>query len=506
MLSLEELRRAGRWLDLNLRGHRVQEIVQADSTSVVFTLYGRAPEAESGKRRHLILACGPDTARVSMLRKAPSALPTPPAFCQYLRAHVLNAEVRGFRLIGEERQLAMKLRTREGEFDLLLAIFGRRSNVVLLDTSDHLVATLRPLRETRPELSLGGEWRAPESPPPKAGSDRFAEFSDDEYLCAVEAAYSAAHEQSENDALESELERVLRKQVKAYERKLDKVAETLAEAEKASGLERAGELLKANLASVRRGDDTVSARDFETGEEVVIELDPKLSPAENLARIFKRYQKAVRSLAKAGAQQDEMRAVKRSLDDLEAERASLRDSQAAAAFSERPEIAKLLRKYARKDSAGAPRSPGSDASKPLKVGKMEVPRRLMPRRYRTAGDLEVWVGRSDEGNDLLTTRLAAGNDLFFHLDGAPGSHVILRTRGRADPPSEAILDACELAVHYSKAKNATRADVHIVPIKNVKKPKGAKRGLVMVHGGRTFHLRRMRTRLDQVLAARIEEN
>jgi predicted ribosome quality control (RQC) complex YloA/Tae2 family protein len=129
----------------------------------------------------------------------------------------------------------------------------------------------------------------------------------------------------------------------------------------------------------------------------------------------------------------------------------------------------------------------------------------MPRRYGTAGGLEVWVGRSDEGNDFLTTRLAAGNDLFFHLDGAPGSHVILRTEGRSDPPSEATLDACELAVHFSKARNATRADVHVVPIKNVKKPKGGKRGLVMVHGGKTIHLRRMRTRLQRILAARIEE-
>ncbi|MFQ5418199.1 MAG: NFACT RNA binding domain-containing protein, partial [Myxococcota bacterium] len=109
------------------------------------------------------------------------------------------------------------------------------------------------------------------------------------------------------------------------------------------------------------------------------------------------------------------------------------------------------------------------------------------------------------GNDLLSTRLARGKDLFFHLDGAPGSHVVLRTEGRSDPPAEAILDACELAVHYSKAKNATRADVHVVPIKNVKKPKGAKPGLVMVHGGKTIHLRRMRTRLDRILASRLDE-
>ena len=50
-------------------------------------------------------------------------------------------------------------------------------------------------------------------------------------------------------------------------------------------------------------------------------------------------------------------------------------------------------------------------------------------------------------------------------DGAPGSHVILRTEGRDDPPSETVLDACELAVHFSKFRNARRADVHAVPRK-----------------------------------------
>jgi predicted ribosome quality control (RQC) complex YloA/Tae2 family protein len=114
------------------------------------------------------------------------------------------------------------------------------------------------------------------------------------------------------------------------------------------------------------------------------------------------------------------------------------------------------------------------------------------------------VGRSDAGNDHLTTRLARGNDLFFHLDGAPGSHVVLRTGGRTDPPSEALLDACELAVHFSKAKNASRADVHVVPIKNVRKPKGAKPGLVTVHGGRTVHLRRTPARLARLLESRLD--
>ena len=83
--------------------------------------------------------------------------------------------------------------------------------------------------------------------------------------------------------------------------------------------------------------------------------------------------------------------------------------------------------------------------------------------------------------------------------------MILRTGGEVSPPSESILAACELAVHFSKLKGACKADVHVAPVKNLRKPKGAKPGLVYVAGGRTIHLRRDPKRLEDILAARIEE-
>jgi len=135
----------------------------------------------------------------------------------------------------------------------------------------------------------------------------------------------------------------------------------------------------------------------------------------------------------------------------------------------------------------------------------KVPGRLLPRRFKTTDGLEIWVGRSAEANDYLTTTLAHDQDLFFHLEGSPGSHVVLRTEGRTDPPKESLLDACELAVHFSKQRAASRATVHVAPIKQVRKPAGAKPGLVYVSRGKTIHLRRDPPRLERVLGTRIDE-
>jgi len=501
VLTLEELRRAVPLLDACLRGHRVQAASQPDVATLVLSTWGHADG--EGVKQHLVFSCREGCARVGLIPREPAKLPAPPAFTQYLRAHAMNAEIGGFRLIGDDRQLAMRLRGREGDHDLLLAIFGRKSNIVLLDADGIVISAMRALADTRPELSLGTAWASPQSRPPTAGSDRFAATSDEQFLYAIESHYASEVEENEQGRLRQALDRSFRKERKALERKLEKIARSLADAEQAVGLERSGELLKSVLPQVKKGDLEVTATDFTTGEPVVISLDPMLTPAANLQRTFKRYQKAVRSLTKAGAQHAE---VKSACDDVIALQADFADTaddaSALEAFSARAPVARLLKKYQPKEAAAASRTSGPTE---VKVGKHMVPLRLMPRRYRTEVGLEIWVGRNDAGNDFLTTRLAVGNDLFFHLDGAPGSHVILRTGGKKDPPSDAVLDACELAVHFSKAKNATRADVHVVPIKNVKKPKGAKAGLVMVHGGKTVHLRRMQTRLDRILAARAED-
>lgn len=501
MLSRAELERALRFLEPLLVGSRLQAAVQPDGTRVVLTLYG-GREGEKPRRRHLVLCGHPATARVGLLDSAPKGASEPPGFLQYLRAHVVGGRIVAVRQVDRDRQLALDLRCAGGAFTLLLAIFGRRSNVYVLDGEGRVVAALRPLAETRSELSLGRPWRSPSSPPRAGGEDRFASVPDERLLFEIEASYASEEEEDQRDALARRIERALRREAKTLDRKREKLLRELADAEAAAGAERQGELLKTALSRVQRGDTEVTVRDFESGEDVSIALDPKLAPAENLERLFKRYRKALRTLTKGGAQLDAVRSARAEVAALEeALTAGGDDAEALGALAARAEVARLLGKRA--PAAPPRRRPGPPG--PKKLAGREVPQRLVPRRYRTDSGLEIWVGRSDEANDYLSTRLARGKDLFFHLEGAPGSHVILRTGGRDDPPSDALLDACELAVHFSRFKNASRADVHVVPIKNVRKPKGAKPGLVMVHGGRSIHLRRSPARLERVLAARVED-
>ncbi len=506
MLTLSELRRASRLLAATLRGHRLQNLAQPDATSLVLTTYGASAEGGEPHRQILLLACRRNSARVALLETGRESLPSPPGFVQRLRALLPSARIVGVRLLDEDRQLAIALETREAAFELLLQILPQRSNLYLLDAERRVLAALRPLAETRPELVVGEPWRAPASHAPSEGEDRFASEPDGRFLFAIESHFAEVEREGEIGEQRRRLEQALRREEKGLARKLEKVDEELARAHEAIRLERDGELLKGVLKSVRRGALEVVARDLVSGNDVVIPLDPALSPAENLEQIFRRYRKAVRALAQGGERRETIVAA------LEKLRSLLRELESIGALDEGA-VASALEMFAARDDVRAfvsKRAPVSPRRRERPDGERELagrrfPARLAPRRYRTDGELEIWVGRSDAGNDFLTTKLARGRDLFFHLDGAPGSHVILRTGGRLDPPSEAVLDACELAVHFSKQRDATRADVHVVPIGNVRKPRGAKPGLVTVHGGKTVHLRRVPARLQRVLGDRVED-
>jgi len=103
------------------------------------------------------------------------------------------------------------------------------------------------------------------------------------------------------------------------------------------------------------------------------------------------------------------------------------------------------------------------------------------RPYRTFSidGFEVLVGRGDEDNDDLTFRVAEPNDLWLHVGGGtPGSHVIVRNPERVEIPKPVIERAAALSAWYSKARAASRVEVHYCRAGDVKKPRGAPAGLV----------------------------
>jgi predicted ribosome quality control (RQC) complex YloA/Tae2 family protein len=109
--------------------------------------------------------------------------------------------------------------------------------------------------------------------------------------------------------------------------------------------------------------------------------------------------------------------------------------------------------------------------------------------YELPGEWEVLVGASDADNDYLSTELAAADDWWFHVDGVPGSHVILRAKCGIEPGRDTLRQAAAVAAYHSKARNAGTTPVHCTRARYVKKPRSVKTGTVQVSRGTVLKVR-----------------
>ncbi len=102
-------------------------------------------------------------------------------------------------------------------------------------------------------------------------------------------------------------------------------------------------------------------------------------------------------------------------------------------------------------------------------------------RYVLPGGWAVLAGRTDAANDHLSLTLAAPGDLWFHIRGMPGSHVVLRVPEAAAGPDRATQElAAAIAAYHSKARAAGTVAVSCTEARNVSKPRGAKPGTVTI--------------------------
>ena len=221
-----------------------------------------------------------------------------------------------------------------------------------------------------------------------------------------------------------------------------------------------GELITANLYRMEKGQSTLRAQNYyeEGCPEMDIPLDPLLTPQQNAAKYFKRYSKA-KTAEKYLSEQ--MAAARRERDWLESVLDELSRAETEQDFAD---IRRELRE------AGHIRGGVS--------GKRE-PRRgpSRPRAFRSSGGLRILVGRSNTQNDQLV-REAFKSDYWFHTQRIHGSHVILCAEGR-EPDERSMTEAAMLAAWFSQGREGGQVAVDYTQVKNVKKPAGARPGMVV---------------------------
>ena len=260
--------------------------------------------------------------------------------------------------------------------------------------------------------------------------------------------------------LSGAMERSMTTVKKRLERKLAGQRQELQTAEEREKLKRTADLITANLYAIKSGDKSVVLTDYFDPElpQVKVELDPLLSPQENAQRLFGKYTRLKR------AEEALTRQIELGEQELEYVENVLYTLAAAQDASQIREIREELIQtgYVK------PEEKGKRKPKPLAYA---------PRQFTVEGGFTVLCGRNNRENDELTHRRAGKNDIWFHARNVPGSHAVLFTEG-GEPSDEALRQAASIAAYYSSAANQPRVPVDYTLVRRVKKPQGAKAGMV----------------------------
>ena len=258
---------------------------------------------------------------------------------------------------------------------------------------------------------------------------------------------------------EQRLTKAVTTAVKRQERLVGNVEGDLARAADFERYKRLGELLQLNRDRMKKGMKQIEVEDVldENNGRVTIELDPAVSPNDNIDEYFRRHRKGREGLDLLRRRLDIARA---ELEELISMQAELETSFESARQKYEAELAGLL-----------PREPG----------QKEVAPRLPYREARLSTGLTIFIGRDGSDNDRTTFEFARPYELWFHAQQCPGSHVVMKYPNKSFEPSKREIDeTAAIAAWHSKARNDSLVPVAYAQRRYVRKPRNAKPGLVTV--------------------------
>jgi len=483
-------------LDELLRGGFINKIHQPLPREIVLRVRTRA----AGEKK-LMMSADPLLGRIHLTDLKIPNPPTPPRFCAFLRAHVQGARIAGVSAAVADRVVFVT--TTRGpadsaeERDIVLEFLGRDSNILLVDRwSNRIMDCLHriPEKETATRIVLPGMTYQPPPPRGKPGAEPLANIAPEQMRpgvtqdakgrrrltltatpesdqvfesmnAAAEAFFWPRLESLLLEALRRELASPIRTRIRGLERRCAKIEEDIQKLESFAERQHEGDLLKVNLRLARKGLESLTVSDWVTGAPHAIKLNPALGPVENMELIFKKAAKGKRGKNIADKRLEATRDEKAALEDL-------------LYYVESAETVEELERLA----ADVPlsKAPAQTKKSPIDKKPERPGGSAMFREFRSPGGLTVLVGKSGRGNDFLLRHKARKGDLWFHVKGRAGAHVLLPRRAGGEPSDEDKAFAAGLAVHFSLARGKGKTEVIVADVNDLSRPKGALPGQVIV--------------------------
>jgi predicted ribosome quality control (RQC) complex YloA/Tae2 family protein len=376
-------------------------------------------------------------------------------FGQYLNSQFAGAKIVNISQYDRSRIVIIEIEKNGVMFNLVCRLWGTASNILLVGNDNYIIDTLKRL----PKMN---EWPQEEFvlPDTKSGPVKYEvrkEFDTDDINSSV---FHFFKEMQDKENFEKSYKRVksfINKELETLKNQLIKVKMNSDAGNAGIYLEK-GELLKANLYRIKRGEKKAYVTDFNTGSDVEIDISPELTPSENVERYFNKYKKMKDGISRWTELKDGLNdkigryeQVLEHLDDIDS-----------------PE--KLDEIYSKINSG-----------KLFKISsnKIDDRERMPARKFILSNNYIAYVSKSAKDADKMLTQLAVGNDYWFHIRDYAGSHVIVKEIKNAQIPDEVKIEASTLALYFSKGRNSDEGDIYFTRVKYLHKGKKSPAGLVI---------------------------
>lgn len=517
-------------------GSRIEKIHQPSKEELVITLRSR-----EGARK-LLLSCKADSARLHFTDYAPENPAKPPMLCMLLRKRLTGARITSLTQDGLERIVKINLDATNElgdlvKYSIIVEIMGRYSNIILADENGVIVDALKRVDESKSQVRqimpnekyiappaqdklniftdditlIKSKLSASSKKPAKAFQDivmgvspiicreyedgvpvdeikRFAEnpipiviFNEKpfdftfmpinqygslmtykEFETFSKLLDFFFYEKVRMDRIKNRSGELFKTLQNLHERAVRKAVNRAAELEDCKDKEKYrifGDLIATNQYALQKGAPFYDLENYYDNNALVrIPADVTISPAQNAQKYYKEYRKKQVAESKltdfireANEEAEYLNAVMDSLSRAET------DAEITAIKTELADMGYL---------------------KHRSVKNAKNQKTLKPMEFESEEGFRIFVGRNNVMNDKLTLKTAKNYDMWFHVKDTAGSHVVIENNGR-EFTDKVIREAALLAAYNSTAGSSSNVPVDYTIIKNVKKPAGAKPGMVI---------------------------
>lgn len=447
--------------ELDLEGSYIQGIYQPTIPQLVIHFYKKKPIS-------VLFSFEGENTRIHRTFKKHVNTIKLQRFPQLLRSRIMGALVKKVEQVKDNRIILFTLEKEGEEFHLWVRLWANQGNIILTDSHEIIIDCFyrKPLKGEK----SGEVWKIPEAKDNKKEySLRTTVFNN--YNEYIEDYYLNKNSNSKEKDKEEKIKNLLLKRKESLEKAIIKIENELKE-NKTEKFKLWGDLLLSYYPAIKG--DYISLEE----ESIPTEGESEVSELANL--YFKRYKKSKEkdsfSHERMGELRETLDKINNLIKELEEENINLESFQESNK--------NLLKDLNTSNLQSSPKEKNNS------VGLT----------FESEG-FTLLVGRNAKENDFLLRKNVKSQDMWLHLRDFPGSYVFIKYKKEKSIPLNTLLDAGNLALFFSQKRKLKRADLYYTQVKYLKKPKGAKLGLVIPTQEKNLSITLDEERLKKLLSS-----